>query len=113
MEKSRDYIPSAPFDGLVPNLRHSSAVVEGVLVGGFEMHVVCLNSQRQLIYRITYGLIEIGQFLSIDPPVERSADISTVEPKVKEILLVSHRILDICEFGADRRGRGRNAPLSL
>jgi len=77
------------------------------------MHVVWLNSHRQLIYRITYGLTEIGQFLSIDPPVERSADISTVEPKVEKILIVSHRILDMCEFEADRRGRGGNVPLSL
>lgn len=113
MEKPRDCIPLAPFDGLVPNLCHSTAVAEGFSVGGFEMHVAWLNSHRQLIYRVTYGLSEIGQFLSINPPVERFADISTVEPKVKDVLFVSHRILDICEFGADRRKRGGNVPLSL
>jgi len=113
MEKPRDYIPLAPFDGPVPNLCYSTAVAEGVSVDGFEVHVTWLNSHRQLIYRVTYGLTEIGQFLSINPPVERSADISAVETKVKDVLFVSHRILDICEFGADRRGRGGNVPLSL
>jgi len=90
MEKPRECIPLAPFDGPVPDLRHSSVIAEGVSVGNFEMHVVWLNSHSQLIYRITHGLTEIGQFLSIDPPVERSADISTEEPKVEDILFVSH-----------------------
>lgn len=113
MEESGGYVPLAPFDGLPPNLLHSPAIAEDILVGGFEMHIVWLNSRRQLIYRVTHGLTEIGQFLSIDPPVKRSADVSAVEPKFKEILLVSHRILDTCKFGADRHRRGGNVPLSL
>jgi len=113
MEKPRECIPLAPLDGPVPDLRHSSVIAEGALVGGFKIHVVWFDSHRQLIYRITYGLVEIGQFFSINPPVERSADIGTVESKVEDILFVGHRILDVCEFGADRRGRGRNIPLSL
>jgi len=76
MEKSRDRISFATFDSFPLNLRNSPAIKDR-LAGGLNVHR-WPNSHRQLIYRITHGLAEVAQFLSIQTPVKRSADIGTV-----------------------------------
>jgi len=55
------------------------------------------DPRRQLIYRVTHGLTEIVQFLSVHPPIEGSADIGAVQPELDVFLFVDHRILDTRE----------------
>jgi len=55
-----------------------------------------LDSRRQLIYRIAYGLVKIIQFLSIHSSVKRSTDIGALQPDFNVFQLVSHVVLDTC-----------------
>jgi hypothetical protein len=48
------------------------------------------NSRCQLIHSIIHGLAELARFLSVRPPVKRSADISAKYPELDTTRFINH-----------------------
>ena len=76
MKKSGDSVPPALLDDLRLYF-HDSPAIENMVNGRTRNVNRRFNSRRQLIYRITHRLAEVVQLLSVHPPVEGSADVST------------------------------------
>ena len=71
MNKSRDRVPSDPFDGFFLDLRYGPAIERDKRI---VHNVRCwLSSRRQLRNRLTHGLAEVIKFLAIHSPVKSSA----------------------------------------
>ena len=111
VEKSRDCVPFALFDGLSLYLCNGP-VIERILSGQVRSANRLFNSRSQSIYRIAHRLTELVQALSFHPSVERFTDIGAVQPDLDVLQFVGHRVLVICELVAHRCTTGRDIPLS-
>jgi hypothetical protein len=108
VDKSGDPAASTLFDDLALDLGNSSAI-NCTSVRYSSMYRWC-SPRHQLVYRLTHGLTEDGQFLRVHPPVERCTDPGAVQPELDVILLVDHGILGRRESKAYRCGRGGIVP---
>ena len=107
MDKSSKPVPVALFG--YPRLYFSNGpAIPSTINGRAEDVYRWLDLRCKLIYRVAHRLAEIAQFLPPHSPLEGFAYISAGQTEVNVILIVGHRVLEICEPGVPTRTRGGN-----
>ena len=105
-DESVDRIPFTLLDNIPLDLGQSSAIEN--VNKWITLHAHCRSGSRsQPSDGIEDGLVELIQLSSLQFPVEYLTYIATGPPKVDEILIVGHRVLDRRESELYFRGGGK------
>ena len=108
-KKLNDTMPLGHFLDLLPYCLHGPTIENRMGGKGWSVYR-WMDSRLQPVYRITHGLAEVVQFLSIRSSFEGITDASTEYPEVYAILIVGHLVLARYEHGKSHRGREGRLP---